>query len=290
MRRFGRRPLLAAAVCLLAGAAGLVVSTPAQAEPREVPAAGTFTVSGEAGEPLTGGNSYAYSTGAGNEMRLSGHDQEITVRVFGGWNLILVSGPDRPLAPGTYTDALGYPWPGPNPGLTLVGPTGPCDESLGSFTITDVVFAPYGYMEKLDASFEVYCDGASVPARGEVHLTNPPAPPLLDPRATVADTAVIAPKDGTTTVHGTLTCRQAATLSIYGAVTQGRVRIWFEAIGVQCAPDQAVEWTATTAPVDGPRLRPGDAEVTARVEGRDPFYDEHVQVDSGPTTVRLMPA
>ncbi|MET7965265.1 hypothetical protein [Micromonospora sp. NPDC005305] len=287
MRRFGRRPLLAAALSLIAGAAGLTISTPAQAEPREVPATGTFTVSGEAGEPLTGGNSYAFSTDAGDEMRLWGHDQEITVRVFGGWHLILVSGSDRPLAPGTYTDALGYPWPGPNPGLTLVGPNGPCDESVGSFTITDVVFAPYGYMEKLDASFEVYCDGAPVPARGEVHLTNPPAAPLLDPRATVADTGTIALRYGAATVHGTLTCRQAATLNINGAVTQGRVRIWFAATDLQCAPDQVVEWAATTTPVDGLRFRPGDAEVAAQVEGRDPFYDEYVQVDVGPTTVRL---
>ncbi|MGY0004081.1 hypothetical protein ACW0Q9_09285, partial [Micromonospora sp. I033] len=151
MRISRRRPLLAAALALLAGVAGLAMATPAQAEPREVPATGTFTVSGEAGEPLTGGNSYAYSSDAGDEMRLWGHDQEITVRVFAGWHLILVAGPDRPLAPGTYTDALGYPWPGPNPGLTLVGRNGPCDESIGSFTITDVDFAPYGYMEKLDA-------------------------------------------------------------------------------------------------------------------------------------------
>ncbi|MGY0007953.1 hypothetical protein ACW0Q9_29085, partial [Micromonospora sp. I033] len=104
-------------------------------------------------------------------------------------------------------------------------------------------------------------------------------------RASSALIAFPRPQVGGSPAHGT-----AATLNINGAVTQGRVRIWFAATDVQCAPDQVVEWSATTSAVDGLRFRPGDAEVTARVEGRDPFYDEYVQVDVGPTTVRLTPA
>lgn len=295
MRISWRRALLAAALSLAAGAAGLVVAAPASAEPPTGPATGTFTVSGDPGEYLTGGETYSYSTTTGTVITMFGNPYELTVRLGDDatgqrWNLNLSAAGSRLLAPGnTYTGAMAYPYEeGGAPGMNLNGNGRVCRQLTGSFTIHDVAFGPYNYLQKLDATFEQHCYGDEPAARGEVHVVNPPAPPLLNPQVTVAETGTVALPDGTAAVHGTLSCAQAATVYLNGHVTQSpRPAVGVFRIPVECGPDGAADWTATVVLTDNVPLVPGDVQVGIRAEGRDPFWDEPVQADFGPTTVRL---
>lgn len=87
-----------------------------------------------------------------------------------------------------------------------------------------MVFGPYDYVEKLDATFEQYCDGASVPARGEVHVTNRPAPPVLtvDVDVDVAGVGTVDVAAGRATLHGTVSCNKAAYVTVEVRVSQTR--------------------------------------------------------------------
>ncbi|MEU2612770.1 hypothetical protein ABZ570_14495 [Micromonospora sp. NPDC007271] len=293
MLRSWRRSLLAAALSLTAGAVGLVVSAPASAEPPSGPASGTFALSGDPDDPITRGESFSFTTASGLTAQM--YDQ------FGGvavalndpatgvsFYLALASGRD-PLAPGTtYTGATRFPYQeGGDPGMIVHGNGATCGDALtGSFTVHDVKFGPYHYVEKLHATFEQHCDGGEPAARGEIDLTNPPAPPLLDPQATVTSGTVVMP-DGPVTVQGTLTCGQAATVSVDANAQQDGRIIHFERVEVQCVPGQTVGWTATGTPASGVRFRPGDTQVRVQIQGRDPFYDEFVEVIPPLFPVRL---
>ncbi|MEV1144146.1 hypothetical protein [Micromonospora sp. NPDC049799] len=292
MTRSWRRALLAVALSVATGTAGLAVTTPAAAEPPSGPASGTFTLSGDPDDPVTRGESFSVTTAtAALYGSLFDARVEVTDPATGtSFYLVLASGAG-PLEPGTYTGATAWPYQEGTPGMVLNSSNGGCNgDLLGSFTIQSFRVGPYNYVEQLDATFEQRCSGGDAAARGEVHLTNPPAPPLLNPQVTVAEAGTIAMPNGPVTVQGTLTCGQAAWVSVDANVQQAGRVVWFEGVWVQCVPGEAVPWTATRASLDGVRLRPGDALVQLRVQGRDPFYDKSVEVVPPPFPVRLVTA
>jgi hypothetical protein len=57
---------------------------------------------------------------------------------------------------------------------------------LGSFTITKIEWGPSGYVHALDATFEYHCWGEAPAVRGQLHILNPPPPPVLKVGLTVA--------------------------------------------------------------------------------------------------------
>lgn len=193
-----------------------------------------------------------------------------------------------PLEPRTYTGATAWPYYEGGPGMVLNSNLGGCDGDLvGSFTIQDIRFGPYNYLEKLDATFEQHCSGGAPAARGQVHLTNPPPPAPLDPQATVAGTGTVVMPDGPVTVRGTVTCSQAALVFVDAQVQQNGRLVGLDRAEVQCLPGQAVPWTATRTEPSGVRFRPGDADVRLHISGHDPFYDRYVDVVPPPFPVRL---
>jgi hypothetical protein len=181
------RRVLAVALSLTAAVGGLLVVRTANAQ---VVTTGSLSFSGDAGDYISGGKSYSYSTSKGDALDVSsssGSTLSVRVNAYNGdwWTLDLDAPgtPDRPvpgqsaiLAPGTYSAAHRYPFNGNGPGLDLSGDGRGCNELTGSFTVTRAVFSG-GYVQTFDATFEQHCEGGTPAARGEIHISNPAAPP-----------------------------------------------------------------------------------------------------------------
>ncbi|MEU9824325.1 hypothetical protein [Micromonospora chersina] len=148
MTRSWRRPLLAAALSLTAGIAGLLVSTPAQAD---TPETWSFNVVGEPGDIITGGGSYSYSSTEpvpGEEMNAWGTEdrRSFGLELFGEldnvWRLSLAGPAGEVLKPGDTYQNVGHPIDD-GPGISFYNNSWRgCAESTGSFTVLDVAWAP----------------------------------------------------------------------------------------------------------------------------------------------------
>jgi hypothetical protein len=74
----------------------------------------------------------------------------------------------------TYEDARRHPFNGAQPGLSFTRDGRGCNELTGRFVIHDLALDPDGFIDRLHASFEQHCEGASAALRGEVSiLANP---------------------------------------------------------------------------------------------------------------------
>jgi hypothetical protein len=270
--------VLVAAAAALAGS--LVGAATAEAQSTEA----TFTVTGDAGDTVTGGNSYAYDAGSGATFTVrsiyTGVNNNNTVffsakGVNGDqWNLYLQAPAGQTLAPGDYTGATKYVGSTPSqPALYFSSPTKSCTTVTGSFSVSNVVFAPNNGVQELDATFEQHCNGATAASYGRIHITNP-APLTLD--APVAADGTFSELDGNATVHGTVTCNTPANVSVSGTVTQVAHRIIirgsFPTTTVACTPGAPVPWSGTAVPTGTTPFQHGDVEVTAKATATDPFY------------------
>jgi hypothetical protein len=188
MKVLWRRRILAAALSLTAAVGGLFVAGSADAQ---TVATGSLKFSGDSGDYISGGQSHSYSTSKGDALDVSsanGTTVHVSVNAYNGddWTLDFdapgtqdrpVPGHSAVLVPGTYSGAHRYPFNGNGPGLDLSGDGRGCNELTGSFTITKAVFGPDGYVQSFDATFVQHCEGGTRAARGEIHISNPPAPP-----------------------------------------------------------------------------------------------------------------
>ena len=139
---------------------------------------GTLSFSGNAGEPISGGQSYEYTTGAVQMFDVQGSADEngLTLAIDADegtlWRLIVAAPDGQKLTEGTtYTGAKQWPDAGPgDPELVFSGiddgTEKGCNTNSGSFTIEHITFGPYGYVHELDATFEPSATcGARVPGR-----------------------------------------------------------------------------------------------------------------------------
>ncbi|MHC5263439.1 hypothetical protein ACYSUO_36640 [Streptomyces sp. UC4497] len=277
-----------ASAALLSGA--LAVGT---AEAYDVES-GSFSFSGDAGEYISGGQSYAYTEGLTTQGYITnGVPTGVGVFVNGAdgssWALHLETpaGAVQPLAPGTYTDAAANP-DASRPRVELRGNGRDC-LAEGSFTVQDVDITALGYVKKLDATFEQHCPGATESLRGEVHVTNPEPPAETVLGLDVAPDAVADRVSGRALVHGTVTCTEPVALETHGTVSQtlnGVTTRGTYSTEVDCVPGEPTPWTASAAPSGGVPFQRGDATVIASAGGKDPFYGHTITAsDSGP--VRL---
>ncbi len=269
-------------VLLIATAASLLLPASAQAQ---TVVSGSFAITSDPGDYIGQGLSYSYSTDAGDQLAVnaSTDDNHIGVAVGGAngdfWSLDLAAPAGQPLAAGVYSGATRYPFNAPGePGLDVDGNGRGCNTLTGSFTIVDVAFAPNGYVQTLDATFEQHCDGADPALRGEVHIANPPPPPALELGLVVAVDGTASTLNGSATVHGTVSCNVAVDVSVEGTITQVAKRTLIRAgfgTGVSCTPGASVPWQATAIPGSTP-FQKGDAEVQAQASAYDPAYDTTV--------------
>jgi hypothetical protein len=282
---FVKRASAVVALALAAGALG------AGAASAQTVTSGSFAFSGDAGDYISGGGSYQYSVAANDRLNVASNGNHINVSVNGAngdwWYLDLAAPSGQTLAPGTYDGATRYPFQTSTvPGLSLYGNGRGCNTLTGSFTIQNVVFGPYNYVQQLDATYEQHCEGGTSALRGEVHIDNPPAPAELGLGLSVATDGTASTLDGKATVHGTVTCTQPVKITVSGGVTQVtnkvlvRGQYWTQ---VDCTPSAAVTWSASADPTGATPYRQGDAEVTTTATAQDPNYPQTVTRDT--TTV-----
>jgi hypothetical protein len=288
-----RRMALVATLSLTGALGGLVAAAPAQAQPVQ---SGSLSFSGDPGDYITGGQSYAYSTGAGDQLSVSASEDTSHVGVSlngynGDWWYLDFDAPgSQPLAPGTYDGATRYPFNGAGPGLSLDGNGRGCNTLTGTFTVLNAVFGPNGHVQTFDATFEQHCEGWEAAARGEVHIANPPPPPALDLDLAVATDGTASTLNGNATVHGTVSCNRPTSVTVNGTVTEvvkGVLVRGNYSAQLNCTPDAAVPWTASATPSGSTPFEKGDAEASTQATGYDSEYYRYLTV-SATTVVKLV--
>jgi hypothetical protein len=292
MKTAWRRPVLAAAFSLVTVVGSLLIGSPAHAQ---AVSSGSLSFSGDPGDWISGGQSYAYNTANGDQLSVfSSTDNRhvgISVNAFNGdwWYLDFEAPLGQGLVPGTYLNATRYPFNGAGPGLSLDGNGRGCNTLTGSFTVTNAVYGINGYVQTFDATFEQHCEGGVTAARGEVHIANPAPPPPLDLKVVVATDGTASTLDGNATVHGTVSCNKATTVYVNATVVEVVKRVLIRGsfnVQLNCTPGTSIPWSGTAVPNGTTPFQKGDAEVQTQAQGYDVDYGGYVTV-SGSTAVSL---
>lgn len=132
---------------------------------------------GDAGDYITGGQSYSYDTGNALIRFARNFGNGIDVSIDGAtWWTISTAAPNAgAFTAGTYSDAQRYPFQDPGrPGLSLSGDGRGCNTLTGQFTVHQVQFDSSGTPQLLDLSFEQHCEGGGPAAYGQVLLNAVP--------------------------------------------------------------------------------------------------------------------
>ncbi|MFJ9150416.1 hypothetical protein ACIRP7_20570 [Streptomyces sp. NPDC102270] len=284
---------LGLALAMAIGTTGLLSGTEAHALPV---AQGSFSFSGDEGDYISGGQSYAYTTASQDRMNVSGNtdNRVVSVSVDGAngdwWYLDLAAPAGKTLTPGTYTGATRYPFnDATEPGLSLSGNGRGCNQLTGTFTISAVEFGPQGYVKKLDADFVQHCEGGTPAARGEIHIENPAPPAELGLDLDIALNGTASSLNGKATFNGTVSCNKPVQVTVAGDVTQVKKRDLIRgsfSTSVSCTPGAPVAWTGTAVPTGSVPFQKGDVEVEGRATATDPDYDRPLTV-SETVAVRL---
>ncbi|GHJ36273.1 hypothetical protein [Streptomyces sp. TS71-3] len=285
---------LALALAFAAGTTGLVGGSTAQAQQAT---SASLSFSGDEGDYISGGQSYAYSTDAQDRLDVSASSDlgHVNVSVNGAhgdwWYLDLAAPSGQALKPGTYEGATRYPFNGAaEPGLSLDGNGRGCNTLTGSFTVSKADFGPNGYVEAFDATYEQHCEGGSAALRGEVHIANPAPPAQLGLGVDIAPDGTASTLNGKATVHGTVSCNKPVELTIGGTVTQVKKGVLIRgnySTTADCTPGAAVAWSAQADPTGTTPFQKGDVEVSAQAFAADPDYPGQSVTDSETVAVHL---
>jgi hypothetical protein len=150
----------------LAGAAlaAFLVAGPAAAD--------TFLkLTGDPGEPLTGGQTYLFTLADGTFFMNHNSPNAANARFTSAtqnWSLDFAGGFQRTLLPGVYLGAVRYPFQSNNSyGLSISGNGFGCNTITGDFRVRKIVYNG-NQISELWATFEQHCDGAVPALRGEL--------------------------------------------------------------------------------------------------------------------------
>ncbi|MFF6774620.1 hypothetical protein ACFY8W_13790 [Streptomyces sp. NPDC012637] len=287
-----RRRLLARSAGIIAAVALAITATPlAGTAQADSAVSGSFSFSGEPGEPISGGQSYAYTAGAVQlfDVEAGSNEQGLTVAVDAAegtlWRLLISAPEGQKLTAGTtYTGAKKWPYIQPgDPGLEFSGIDNGTEKwcstpTSGSFTIENIAFGPYGYVSELDATFEQYCNGTAL--RGEVHAVMPEAPEELAIGVNLAATGTVDTQTGVITVGGDVTCNKPARFTFRASAYQIQKHATASGVNgedaffVDCTPGAPVPWTVSFPSNLEPdaAFKPGAAVLRARGEAPDRDY------------------
>ncbi|MEV0011108.1 hypothetical protein AB0M10_28710 [Streptomyces sp. NPDC051840] len=294
-----RRPVRT--VTVLTAALGLAVAAAQMAGTAQAHEAvtGTLSFSGDPGEYATGGRSAVYAAGETQQFDVQGatdgNSVDTTVVTNEGerWTLHLAAPDGEKLTEGsTYTGALRWPYAQPqDPELTFGEDARWCDSSTGSFTVTHVAFGPYGYVREIDATFEQYCNGATQPARGELHARMAEPPAELSLGLGLDSEGQVDARTGQITVGGSVTCNKAAQVAISGNIDQiqkSGTAVGYYETTVACTPGAPVPWSiALTSIEPGTAFRSGTATLRAGARADDRDYPVTVKTGQQIASVTL---
>lgn len=90
------------------------------------------------------------------------------------WHVDFAAPPGQPLRTGTYENARRFPFNDAQPGLSVDGDGRGCNELTGRFVIHDLVLGATGFVDRLRATFEQHCEGASPALTGEISVVANP--------------------------------------------------------------------------------------------------------------------
>ncbi|MDQ8708395.1 hypothetical protein RCO28_38960 [Streptomyces sp. LHD-70] len=264
---------------------------------------GTLSFSGEQGEYVSGGQSHAYAAGAVEMFDVSGPTSEsavgVTVVTPEGkrWSLHMEAPYGQKLIAGTtYTGASRWPDAQPDDPKLEFGETDRwCSTSTGSFTITHIAYGPQGYVREVDATFEQYCNGSTLPVRGEVHARMPEPPAELVVGLDLDEAGTIDTRTGQITVGGKVTCNKPASITLNGRVVQtqkqGTPVGYYENKTVTCTPGAPVPWSVSfTGAEPDSTFRPGTATLSGIGRANDRDYPASVDTGYQSTEVTLSKA
>jgi hypothetical protein len=275
--------LMATALTVLTGGAS--------ASPSQLAESGLLTMSSDPGDYIGQGLTYSYATPTNVFMATArswqGENNRVDVTMWTDpattdyWVLEFAAPPGQTLTPATYSDAVRVVSQGSGQsGLDVWGMGRGCNALSGSFTVSDAVFGPYGYVQRFHATFEQHCEGHAAALRGEVSISNPPAPPPLSVQISVAPSARLT-SHGSATVSGTVACNRpvapdrsfiqlVVSQSTKTGETDGVANV---AVPSNCSATPTA-WQATAFPID-PRtpFTKGSGSTRAWVEVFDPFFE-----------------
>ncbi|MEU3304862.1 hypothetical protein ABZ729_34390 [Streptomyces sp. NPDC006678] len=254
---------------------------------------GSLSFSGEPGEYISGGESHTYTPGTTEMFDISGPVSESAVGATivtpegERWFLHMGAPYGQKLTAGTtYTNASSWPDAGPeDPQLQFSVTDRYCESGTGSFTVSHIVYGPYGYIREIDATFERYCSGSTLPVRGELHARMPEPPAELAIGMSLNSTGEVDTRTGQITVGGSVTCNKPAritlTASAYQIQKRGTATGSYEDLVVVCEPGAPVPWTVSFPSNIDPTatFQPGAAVL--RGVGRADDRDYPVTVDTG---------
>jgi HYR domain len=188
-RRATRAFLLAIVATLLTTwvpAAGASVSLPPGVI--TVPSSGTFLyMNSQPGDYIGGGIEQLYTsadTAITGSLPEGGSVFNATViqGPYTHWWYVDIAAPQgQPLAVGSYTGAVRYPFNPPGAGLSISGDGRGCNTLTGAFDVNELSYAPTGELLVFDATFEQHCEGGPAALFGRIRIENPAPPPDLTP-------------------------------------------------------------------------------------------------------------
>ena len=141
-----------------------------------------FSYKSSPGEYVGAGESHRYAFGDGQwqaQANATGQVERISVSVIGlpgsaYWSLDFAAPPGQALAVGTYEAARRYPFQGSQPGLSVYGNSRGCNTLTGRFVVVALTLAPGNVVDRFQARFEQYCEGASPLLSGEISIAANP--------------------------------------------------------------------------------------------------------------------
>jgi hypothetical protein len=97
------------------------------------------------------------------------------------WYVDIAAPQGQPLAVGSYTGAVRYPFNPPGSGLSISGDGRGCNTLTGAFDVNELSYAPTGELLVFDATFEQHCEGGPAALFGRIRIENPPPPRDVTP-------------------------------------------------------------------------------------------------------------
>jgi hypothetical protein len=235
----------------------------------------TLQMQSPAGDYIGEGKTYSESTPT--DAFVSRSDENlVTIGVTAAdgnfWTLEFAAPPGRQLKVGTtYSGAVDVlSRSGTEPGISISGDSRGCGSDTGSFTVTELAFGPYGYVQNFHATFSQSCEGVQPPLTGSVAVDDAqwPTPPRIALRP--AATAHVGSR-GNVTEHGTYVCGPGTPLQVSGTLTQGSVTGSLQ-LQLPCPSAGTASWKAVIKPVGG-TFSAGAATLQTSASATDSNYD-----------------
>ena len=247
---------------------------------------GTWTMTSDPGDWVGQGQSYAFSQPDDRIESGSGLNRNgVGFSAYAGgtyWSGIIGAPTGQQLVPGTtYANATRF-GDATHPRLDVSGDGRGCNATTGQFTIIDINFGPYGYLNSVHLTFEQHCEGLAPALRGDINLVEPAGPPTLQVHLTVDPTVGFDRSGGALQLHGTITCSQPVQAGVSGQVSQqtkkGQAFAYLNFYTYTCS-DTPTPWKIkVTSATDNPFTN-GTVQVDLTGSAIDSYYSTYNQYD-----------